>query len=55
MCALCGLLWIDARGGRVASSTSPPVIVNEETGSANVLTCRKCWELWRLRHELPKP
>lgn len=54
--ALCGRPWsVTSKGGRVASSTSPPVIVNDETGSANALTCQQCWSIWRTKHRLPRP
>jgi hypothetical protein len=54
--ALCGRDWRpDVRGGRIASSTSPPVVVNDETGSANALTCAVCWARWRAKNGLPRP
>lgn len=40
--ALCGLTWERARGGRLASDTSPPVVFDEESGSVNAATCGQC-------------
>lgn len=46
--AICGLVWTKAEhGGRVASSTSPPVVVNDESGSVNPATCLQCLSLFR--------
>lgn len=45
--ALCGRPWHEAKGGRVASDTEPPVVIDEETGSVNPASCRKCIELLR--------
>jgi hypothetical protein len=47
--ALCGITWTGPiRGGRVASDTTPPVVV-DEAGSANAATCRTCLSVWRRR------
>ena len=46
--ALCGITWLALRGGRIASDTSPPVVV-DEAGSANVATCKTCLAMWQRR------
>jgi hypothetical protein len=49
--ALCGASWAThhggLRGGRIASDTSPPVVSDDERGSANAVTCRTCLAVWR--------
>jgi hypothetical protein len=45
--SLCGQAWEDSRGGRVASSTEPPAVIDEETGSVNAATCATCLLRWR--------
>ncbi len=50
--ALCGTPWSSVeQGGRVASDTDPPVIVDEtgEKGSAKAATCVTCLAVWRRR------
>lgn len=54
--ALCGQRWPGANGGRVASSLDiyPPLVKNDETGTAHFATCARCLLRWRqlvaLRH-----
>jgi hypothetical protein len=45
--SLCGHPWENSRGGRVASSTEPPAVIDEETGSVNAATCDTCLLRWR--------
>jgi len=45
--SICGRHWHESRGGRVASDTEPPIVKDEETGSVNPATCRKCVQLHR--------
>lgn len=42
--ALCGLAWERVRrGGRMASDTTPPVVVSDdERASVNVASCAQC-------------
>ncbi len=51
--ALCGASWGNLRGGRVASTTVPPVVV-DEAGSANAATCLICLAVLRRRWAGPK-
>jgi hypothetical protein len=47
--ALCGARWeLTQHGGRVASSTEPPVVI-DEVGSVNAVTCRTCLDVHRRR------
>jgi hypothetical protein len=48
--ALCGREWRLCRGGREASTTEPPVVIDEESGSVNAVDCRIC--LLQLRRRL---
>jgi hypothetical protein len=48
--ALCGLEWAKCRGGRIASTTEPPVVFDEESGSVNAASCQQC--LLALRRKL---
>lgn len=42
---LCGKPWRQAKGGRVASNTDPPVVTNER-GSVYPLSCKACLLIW---------
>lgn len=53
--SLCGIPWERARGGRLASSTDPPVVLDEESGSVNAVDCRVCMLQVRRRLGRPKP
>jgi hypothetical protein len=47
--SLCGVAWTRVvDGGRIASDTDPPVVV-DEAGSAAAATCRTCLAVWRRR------
>jgi len=49
--AWCGRRWRGSSGGRVASDTDPPLVKNDETGTAHWATCALClsrWRRWRL-------
>lgn len=46
--ALCGRPWELARGGRIASDTTPPVVVDER-GSVNPANCVTCLDVYRKR------
>lgn len=43
--SLCGMAW-PVRGGRVASDTKPPVVIDER-GSVNPASCRTCITVFR--------
>lgn len=47
--ALCGRDWREAKGGRAASSTDPPVVHDDASGSVNLATCRVCLLTFRRR------
>ena len=53
--SLCGLAWSKAKGGRVASDTTPPVVFDEESGSVNQATCHQCLLQLRRRQGVAKP
>jgi hypothetical protein len=54
--SLCGKLWSHVSGGRAASTTEPPAVFNDESGSVSVATCRTCLKAFArsLMPRLPK-
>jgi hypothetical protein len=48
--AMCGREWRLCKGGREASDTTPPVVIDEESGSVNAVDCQQC--LLALRRRL---
>lgn len=49
---LCGQPWELSKGGRVASDTTPPAVIDEESGSVNAATCSTCLLQWRRRRSV---
>ena len=47
--ALCGRDWAASIGGRAASDTNPPVVIDDETGSVNPANCLQCVLTYRRR------
>ncbi len=52
---LCGLKWEGRVSGRIASDTTPPAVVDDDSGSVYPATCVSCLTKYAAQLALPKP